>query len=146
MPHRVTCNLTAGLGLSPDGHRIGTGDAAVGTNPRDLDSLGGKCVVNSVNFEDGDGPNSRYQRMMPLVAEHGAGVVALCIDEEGQARDRDWKVRIAARLIEDLGLLGVAVFTFAETVFPPIPSESVVIAARRVRSSSSGTSAVSDAT
>jgi 5-methyltetrahydrofolate--homocysteine methyltransferase len=67
-----------------------------------LEALGGKCVVNSVNFEDGDGPNSRYQRIMPLVAEHGAGVVALCIDEEGQARDRDWKVRVAARLIEDL--------------------------------------------
>ncbi|MFC3492464.1 methionine synthase [Glycomyces rhizosphaerae] len=67
-----------------------------------LDALGGKCIVNSVNFEDGDGPNSRYQRMMPLVAEHGAGVVALCIDEEGQARDRDWKVRVASRLIDDL--------------------------------------------
>ncbi|PRY52985.1 methionine synthase [Glycomyces artemisiae] len=67
-----------------------------------LEALGGKCVVNSVNFEDGDGPTSRYQRMMPLVAEHGAGVVALCIDEDGQARDRDWKVRVAARLIDDL--------------------------------------------
>ncbi|WP_245681107.1 methionine synthase [Glycomyces harbinensis] len=67
-----------------------------------LDALGGKCVVNSVNFEDGDGPGSRYRRIMPLVAEHGAGVVALCIDEEGQARDRDWKVRVAARLIDDL--------------------------------------------
>nr|WP_084546561.1 methionine synthase [Glycomyces arizonensis] len=67
-----------------------------------LEALGGKCVVNSVNFEDGDGPNSRYQRIMPLVAEHGAGVVALCIDEDGQARDRDWKVRVAERLIADL--------------------------------------------
>lgn len=67
-----------------------------------LEALGGKCIVNSVNFEDGDGPNSRYRRIMPLVAEHGAGVVALCIDEEGQARDRDWKVRVAERLIEDL--------------------------------------------
>ncbi|WP_232014103.1 methionine synthase [Glycomyces terrestris] len=67
-----------------------------------LEALGGKCIVNSVNFEDGDGPNSRYQRMMPLVAEHGAGVVALCIDEEGQARDREWKVGVAARLIDDL--------------------------------------------
>ncbi|WP_335990957.1 methionine synthase [Glycomyces sp. MUSA5-2] len=67
-----------------------------------LEALGGKCVVNSVNFEDGDGPTSRYQRMMPLVAEHGAGVVALCIDEDGQARDRDWKVRVAARLVDDL--------------------------------------------
>jgi 5-methyltetrahydrofolate--homocysteine methyltransferase len=67
-----------------------------------LESLGGRCVVNSVNFEDGDGPSSRYARVMPLVREHGAAVVALTIDEEGQARTADWKVRVAARLIEDL--------------------------------------------
>jgi 5-methyltetrahydrofolate--homocysteine methyltransferase len=67
-----------------------------------LEMLGGRCVVNSVNFEDGDGPASRYARMMPLVREHGAAVVALTIDEEGQARTRDWKVRVASRLIDDL--------------------------------------------
>ena len=67
-----------------------------------LESLGGRSVVNSVNFEDGDGPTSRYARIMPLVAEHGAAVVALCIDEEGQARTRDWKLAVASRLIEDL--------------------------------------------
>ncbi|MFX0592651.1 methionine synthase [Melissospora conviva] len=67
-----------------------------------LEMLGGRCVVNSVNFEDGDGPGSRYARVMPVVAEHGAAVVALLIDEEGQARTREWKVRVAQRLIEDL--------------------------------------------
>nr|WP_184788786.1 methionine synthase [Phytomonospora endophytica] len=67
-----------------------------------LESLGGRCVVNSVNFEDGDGPESRYARVMPIIAEHGASVVALLIDEEGQARTKDWKVRIARRLIDDL--------------------------------------------
>jgi 5-methyltetrahydrofolate--homocysteine methyltransferase len=67
-----------------------------------LESLGGRCVVNSVNFEDGDGPGSRYQRVMPIVREHGAGVVALTIDEEGQARTAEWKARVAARLIDDL--------------------------------------------
>ncbi|MER7420955.1 methionine synthase [Micromonospora peucetia] len=67
-----------------------------------LEMLGGRCVVNSVNFEDGDGPESRYARVMPIVKEHGAAVVALLIDEEGQARTADWKVRIAGRLIEDL--------------------------------------------
>lgn len=67
-----------------------------------LEMLGGRCVVNSVNFEDGDGPDSRYARVMPVVKEHGAAVVALLIDEEGQARTRDWKVRVAERLIEDL--------------------------------------------
>ncbi|WBB51282.1 methionine synthase [Verrucosispora sp. WMMA2044] len=67
-----------------------------------LEMLGGRCVVNSVNFEDGDGPDSRYARVMPVVAEHGAAVVALLIDEEGQARTAEWKVRVAERLIEDL--------------------------------------------
>ncbi|WCN84387.1 methionine synthase [Micromonospora sp. LH3U1] len=67
-----------------------------------LEMLGGRCVVNSVNFEDGDGPDSRYARVMPIVREHGAAVVALLIDEEGQARTQDWKVRVAARLIDDL--------------------------------------------
>jgi 5-methyltetrahydrofolate--homocysteine methyltransferase len=67
-----------------------------------LEMLGGRCVVNSVNFEDGDGPDSRYMRAMPIIAEHGAAVVALTIDEEGQARTAEWKVRVATRLIEDL--------------------------------------------
>lgn len=39
---------------------------------------------------------------MPLVKEHGSAVVALTIDEEGQARTADWKVRVASRLIDDL--------------------------------------------
>jgi 5-methyltetrahydrofolate--homocysteine methyltransferase len=59
-------------------------------------------VVNSVNYEDGDGPESRYARAMPIVREHGAAVVALTIDEEGQARTAEWKVRVASRLIDDL--------------------------------------------
>jgi 5-methyltetrahydrofolate--homocysteine methyltransferase len=67
-----------------------------------LEMLGGRAVVNSVNFEDGDGPGSRINRMMPLVMEHGAGVVALTIDEQGQARTADWKVQVADRLIRDL--------------------------------------------
>ena len=67
-----------------------------------LESLGGRCVINSVNYEDGDGPTSRFARIMPLVKEHGASVVALTIDEEGQARDAQWKMRVARRLIEDL--------------------------------------------
>jgi 5-methyltetrahydrofolate--homocysteine methyltransferase len=67
-----------------------------------LKQLGGRSVINSVNFEDGDGPNSRFMRIMPLVKEHGAAVIALVIDEEGQARDKSWKLRIAKRLIENL--------------------------------------------
>jgi 5-methyltetrahydrofolate--homocysteine methyltransferase len=67
-----------------------------------LELIGGRAVINSVNFEDGDGPNSRFQRTMPLVKEHGAAVVALTIDEQGQARTREDKVRIASRLIDTL--------------------------------------------
>jgi 5-methyltetrahydrofolate--homocysteine methyltransferase len=67
-----------------------------------LEHLGGRCAVNSVNYEDGDGPDSRYHKVMELAVEHGAAVVALCIDEEGQARTADWKLRVATRLIEDL--------------------------------------------
>jgi 5-methyltetrahydrofolate--homocysteine methyltransferase len=67
-----------------------------------LETLGGRSVINSVNYEDGDGPTSRIARMMPIVREHGAAVVALTIDEEGQARTAEWKVRVASRLIEDL--------------------------------------------
>jgi 5-methyltetrahydrofolate--homocysteine methyltransferase len=67
-----------------------------------LEALAGRCVVNSVNYEDGDGPDSRFARIMPIVREHGAAVVALTIDEEGQARTADHKVAVAARLIDDL--------------------------------------------
>ena len=67
-----------------------------------LELIGGRAVVNSVNFEDGDGPTSRYARIMPLVKEHGAAVIALTIDEDGQARTAESKVAIASRLIDDL--------------------------------------------
>jgi 5-methyltetrahydrofolate--homocysteine methyltransferase len=69
---------------------------------RGLELSGGRAVVNSVNYEDGDGPGSRFARVMPVVAEHGAAVVALTIDETGQARTAEHKVAIAERLIEDL--------------------------------------------
>ncbi|WP_085998216.1 methionine synthase [Nocardia tenerifensis] len=67
-----------------------------------LEHLGGRCAVNSVNYEDGAGPDSRFQQTMRLVAEHGAAVVALTIDEEGQARTAAKKVAIAERLIADI--------------------------------------------
>ncbi len=67
-----------------------------------MELIGGRPVVNSVNFEDGDGPESRFSRIMPLVKEHGAAVIALTIDEEGQARTAENKVRIASRLVDTL--------------------------------------------
>ena len=67
-----------------------------------LKQLGGRSVINSVNYEDGDGPKSRFARIMPLVKEHGAAVIALTIDEDGQARDAQWKLKVSRRLINDL--------------------------------------------
>ncbi|MHB0894834.1 methionine synthase [Streptomyces sundarbansensis] len=67
-----------------------------------LEQLGGRAVLNSVNYEDGDGPESRFARVSALAAEHGAALIALTIDEEGQARTVETKVAIAERLIEDL--------------------------------------------
>jgi 5-methyltetrahydrofolate--homocysteine methyltransferase len=67
-----------------------------------LELTGGRAVINSVNYEDGDGPDSRIARVMPMVREHGAAVIALAIDERGQARTAAWKVEVAERLIDDL--------------------------------------------
>jgi 5-methyltetrahydrofolate--homocysteine methyltransferase len=67
-----------------------------------LELTGGRAVINSVNYEDGDGPDSRIARVMPVVREHGAAVIALTIDEQGQARTAEWKVAVAERLIADL--------------------------------------------
>ncbi|WP_260638000.1 methionine synthase [Streptomyces angustmyceticus] len=67
-----------------------------------LEKLGGRAVINSVNYEDGDGPQSRFAKVTALAAEHGAALIALTIDEEGQARTVEHKVAIAERLIEDL--------------------------------------------
>ncbi|WP_275465393.1 methionine synthase [Streptomyces noursei] len=67
-----------------------------------LEKLGGRAVLNSVNYEDGDGPESRFVKVTRLAAEHGAALIALTIDEEGQARTAQKKVEIAERLIADL--------------------------------------------
>ncbi|MHB8378781.1 MAG: methionine synthase [Acidimicrobiales bacterium] len=65
--------------------------------------LGGKPLLNSVNLEEGDAPGTRLDSFLSLAAEFGAAVVATCIDEDGQARDADWKVR-AAKAITDLAV------------------------------------------
>ncbi|KOU71287.1 methionine synthase, partial [Streptomyces sp. MMG1533] len=67
-----------------------------------LEKLGGRAVINSVNYEDGDGPESRFVKVTRLAREHGAALIALTIDEEGQARTVETKVAIAERLIDDL--------------------------------------------
>ncbi|MFH9939317.1 methionine synthase [Streptomyces murinus] len=67
-----------------------------------LEKIGGRAVINSVNYEDGDGPESRFAKVTSLARKHGAALIALTIDEEGQARTVENKVAIAERLIADL--------------------------------------------
>ncbi|MEU7020853.1 methionine synthase [Streptomyces sp. NPDC046203] len=67
-----------------------------------LEKLGGRAVINSVNYEDGDGPESRFAKVTRLARQHGAALIALTIDENGQARTVEHKVAIAERLIDDL--------------------------------------------
>ncbi|MHB8681150.1 MAG: methionine synthase [Acidimicrobiales bacterium] len=68
-----------------------------------LQWLGGRCILNSVNLEEGDEPEGRLDRFLTLAREFGAAVVCTCIDTEGQARTADWKVR-AARAIHDVAV------------------------------------------
>jgi len=67
-----------------------------------LECLGGRSVVNSVHYEDGNAPGSNFAKKMEVVREHGAAVVVMCIDEDGQARTAEHKVAIASRIIDDL--------------------------------------------
>ncbi|MDR0783850.1 MAG: methionine synthase [Propionibacteriaceae bacterium] len=67
-----------------------------------LECYPGRAIVNSVHFESGDGPDSKFAATMAQVSEHGSAVVALCIDEQGQARTLEAKVALARRLIETL--------------------------------------------
>jgi 5-methyltetrahydrofolate--homocysteine methyltransferase len=63
-----------------------------------LQWIGGRPVLNSVNLEDGDAPGTRLDRFLSLAREYGAAVVCTCIDETGQARTAEWKLRVAGRI------------------------------------------------
>jgi 5-methyltetrahydrofolate--homocysteine methyltransferase len=58
---------------------------------------GGKPIINSINFEDGEG---HAQERMTLAKKFGAAVIALTIDEVGMAKTPEDKLRIATRLVE----------------------------------------------
>src|SRR3954468_17477463 len=68
-----------------------------------LQWLGGRAILNSANLEDGEGEGTRFHRVMTLAREYGAAVICLLIDEQGQARDVEWKMRVAHR-IHDLAV------------------------------------------
>jgi 5-methyltetrahydrofolate--homocysteine methyltransferase len=63
-----------------------------------LQRLGGRAILNSANLEDGEAEGSRFDRVCSLAKEYGAAVICLLIDEEGQARDVEWKMRVAHRI------------------------------------------------
>jgi 5-methyltetrahydrofolate--homocysteine methyltransferase len=65
-----------------------------------LQHLGGRAILNSANLEDGDHEGSRLDRVFRLARTYGAAVICLLIDEEGQARDVEWKMRIAHRIYD----------------------------------------------
>ncbi|HWJ63585.1 MAG TPA: vitamin B12 dependent-methionine synthase activation domain-containing protein, partial [Acidimicrobiales bacterium] len=65
-----------------------------------LQWMGGRAILNSANLEDGFAEGSRLDRVFKLAKEYGAAVICLCIDEEGQARTAEWKIRVAKRIAE----------------------------------------------
>ena len=65
--------------------------------------LGGRAMLNSVNLEEGAEEGTRFDLFLRLAREFGAAVVATCIDEEGQARTAEWKLR-SAKAICDLAV------------------------------------------
>ena len=62
-----------------------------------LEWIGGRPILNSVNLEEGDEPGTRLDTFLRLAREFGAAVVCTCIDEEGQARTAEWKLRAATQ-------------------------------------------------
>ena len=62
-----------------------------------LRRIGGRAVINSVNLEDG---RRKFDVLVPLAKQFGAALVALAIDEEGQARTAEWKVAVCKRIAD----------------------------------------------
>ena len=62
-----------------------------------LQHAGGKCILNSTNYEDGV---PRFLKVIDLAKRYGASVVIGTIDEDGMARTAEGKVKIAKRAYE----------------------------------------------
>jgi 5-methyltetrahydrofolate--homocysteine methyltransferase len=76
-----------------------------------LQHAGGKCILNSTNYEDGE---PRFAKVIELAKQYGASVVIGTIDEDGMARGADKKFEIAKRAYEQAtGELGLP----AEDIF-----------------------------
>jgi 5-methyltetrahydrofolate--homocysteine methyltransferase len=70
-----------------------------------LQTVAGKPIVNSINFEDG---GERLHKVLGLCRKYGAAVVALTIDEEGMAKSRERKIEVAERILEQTRAYGLA--------------------------------------
>ena len=57
---------------------------------------GGKPIINSMNFEDGEAP---AEDRMRLAKKFGAAMIALTIDEEGMCKTPERKLEVADRLV-----------------------------------------------
>src|SRR3984893_10637667 len=60
----------------------------------------GQAILTSANCEDGEAEGSRPDRVFSLASDYGAAVICLAIDEEGQARNADWKLRVCKRIYD----------------------------------------------
>ncbi len=69
-----------------------------------LKHAGGKCILNSTNYEDGP---DRFYKVIDLAKQYGSAVVIGTIDEDGMARSADKKAEIAARAYRDATLSGL---------------------------------------
>ncbi len=69
-----------------------------------LKLAGGKCLLNSTNYEDGE---DRYFKVLSLAKEYGAGIVVGLIDEDGMARTCENKVKIARRAFKAATEFGI---------------------------------------
>ena len=69
-----------------------------------LKLAGGKCILNSTNYEDGD---ERFFKVLELARRYGAAVVIGTIDEEGMARTAERKFAIAQRAYRDALEFGI---------------------------------------
>lgn len=69
-----------------------------------LKLAGGKCILNSTNYEDGE---SRFLKVLELAQEYAAAIVIGLIDEEGMARTAENKVKIARRAFKQATEFGI---------------------------------------
>lgn len=76
---------------------------------------GGRCIINSVNLEDG---GKRLREVAALAKTFGAMLICLTIDEEGMAKTAEKKIAIALR-IRDI-LVGEFGFKESDLLFDPL--------------------------